>query len=110
MNTMSEDVINTCIHKSKLVSPKALKYFLPHVYCQNKQEKQEMLVMHQETKIKKHLCNQLELPYNSWLKFDGWKQVIEDNDKDDLYSDQDEFNLCHQCKYLYFGISLMLQH
>ena len=98
MNTMSEDVINTCIHKSKLVSPKALKYFLPHVYCQYKQEKQEML------------CNQLELPYNSWLKFDGWKQVIEDNDKDDLYSDQDEFNLCHPCKYLYFGISLMLQH
>ena len=83
---------------------------MPHVYAQYKREKNEELVKYQEEKIKEYLRKQLCMFHQAWLQFDDWKYVVEDNDKDDLYTNKDIFVLHNQCKYLYFSLSFILQH
>ena len=46
----------------------------------------------------------------SWLKFDGWKDSISDGDTDDLFTPKDVFMLQNKCKYLYFGMQMMIKY
>ena len=66
-------------------------------------------IENQKEKIQLHLQYQLLKFCDAWLKFHGWKDVLEDKDSDDLYSERDVFRLREKCKFLYFGVQSLLE-
>ena len=94
----NETVFDITMLNCKWSSPESLKFFKLHLYYERKAKGEHWLVDNQKEGIIQHLHDQMLRFKNGWLKFDGWKEMLNDKDTDDLYTPRDIFVLRNRCK------------
>ena len=78
---------------TKWQSPEALKYFMPALFVNIREGKEES-VSDQKAIILAHLRSQMTLFRDGWLCEQAWKELVADKDADDLYTQKDIHKLC----------------
>lgn len=108
---VNNDTIDCPIQfSSKWFSPEATQFFLPHNFVNLKQKGNNETVSDQKNKILKILHTHASTFRKAWLRFDGWRSVISDNDADNFLSASDIFEVTMRCKYLFFAMKMLIDH